>query len=195
MPQPNTPLADDAQRLRQHNLQTIDQALAVVAAHRVAGSAAFAGTVGAHLRHVIEHYDALLFPAVAGEVHYDRRARDRALEQDPALAHARLQAIGEHLAQHRLPDMTTPVRVHGVGGLAGELAFSVESTFGRELAFVAAHAVHHYALLQLHGLQNGIELGADFGKAPATVAFERDRATPSIPTTKDTPCFATDSAA
>ncbi len=56
-----------------------DQALAVAIANRVAGSSVFAGTVGAHLRHVIEHYDALLFPVVAGEVHYDRRKRDRAL--------------------------------------------------------------------------------------------------------------------
>ncbi len=195
MPPFEAPLAENAQRLRHHNLQTIDQALALVAAYREAGGAAFAGTVGAHLRHVIEHYDALLSPAMADEVHYDRRARDRALEQDPALAHARLQAIREHLSQHHLPDMNMPLRVHGVGGLAGELPFSVESTFGRELAFVAAHAVHHYALLQLHCLQNGIELGADFGKAPATVAFEREHATPSTPSTKDTPCFAIDSAA
>jgi len=195
MPQFEAPLADDTQRLRHHNLQTIDQALALVAAHRVAGGAAFEGTVGAHLRHVIEHYDALLFPAVAGEVHYDRRARDRALEQNPALAHARLQTLREHLAQHRLPDMNMPLRVHGVGGMVGELAFNVESSFGRELAFVAAHAVHHFALLQLHCLQNGIDLGADFGKAPATVAFEHDRATPSTLPTKDTPCFATDPAA
>lgn len=191
MPKPEPHPADSGQRLQHHNLQAIDQALALVAAHRVPGGPAFEGVVGAHLRHLIEHFDALLFPAVAGEVDYDQRPRDPALEKSATLAHTRLSAIRHHLMQAAPPAIDRPVRVHGVGGAAGELAFGVDSTWGRELAFVASHAVHHFALIQAHCRQHGIDLGADFGKAPATVAHERARAVAPGPSTKDSPCLAT----
>jgi hypothetical protein len=47
--------------------------------------------------------------------------------------------------------------------------------------FVASHAVHHFALLHAYCLQQGIPIGENFGKAPATVANERRRALANIP--------------
>ena len=66
-----------------------------------------------------------------------------------------------------------PVRVCGQCGGAGEFSFNHPSSIGRELAFVASHTVHHFALLAAHCQQHGIPTPADFGKAPATVAHER----------------------
>ncbi len=163
----------DIARLLHFNLQVIDQALALVAAHEAPGSPAFAGTVGAHLRHIVEHYEALLFPTCSGEVDYDHRPRDRALERDTTLARARLMAIRQHV--ENAPRLDTPLRVHAKAGLAGELDVVVGASLGRELLFVASHAVHHFALLQAHCRQHGIATGADFGKAPATVAHERSQ--------------------
>ena len=186
MPQPSnnsrsapSDIASDARRLLRFNREVLAQALSLVAAHDGPGRPALAGPVGAHLRHIVEHYEALLgATADRALVDYDRRPRDRELERCPALARQRLTSLQQRLAAATTLD--TPLRVRGRGGLAGEFEFSVGSTLGRELAFVASHAVHHYALLQTHCAEHGIELPADFGKAPATVAHERAAATAAI---------------
>jgi hypothetical protein len=170
---PAAPAAARHEPLLRFNRQVIDQALALVAAHQKPGAPDYAYPVGAHLRHVVEHYEALLFPAVPGVVDYDARARDRDLERSPAVAMQRLQALRRALAHDAAGSLTTAVQVHGQGGLGGEFHFSVPSTIGRELVFVASHAIHHFALLQAHCTQHGVPTGETFGKAPGTVAHER----------------------
>ena len=168
---------NDAERLLRFNAELLTQALALVAAHQAghqtANAPRYAGTVGAHLRHVIEHHEALVFAARSGTVDYDGRARDRELENQPALAHARLWALQARLAAWPGAALDTPLRVLGLAGVRGEFAFAVGSTLGRELAFVASHAVHHFALLHAHCAQHGIPLPAGFGLAPATQAHAR----------------------
>ena len=161
--------------LLRFNRQVIDQAFALVAAHQEPGAPDYAYPVGAHLRHVIEHCEALLLPAVPGVVDYDARARDVELERSPAVAVQRLQALHTALSHGVGTSLTTAVQVHGQGGLGGEFHFSVPSTIGRELVFVASHAIHHFALLQAHCKQHVVPTGDSFGKAPSTVAHERAR--------------------
>ncbi len=160
------------QRLLVHNQQMIDQALAVVGAHAAPNAPAFAGPVGAHLRHVVEHYEALIHGLRIGVVDYDGRARDRLLEASPALARDRLAALRQQLGQWTPETLDRPVRVLGLGGTTGEFSFSVASSVGRELAFLAGHAVHHFALLAAHLQRHGVTMPAHFGKAPGTVANE-----------------------
>lgn len=170
---PSNPAAASHEPLLRFNRQVIDQALDLVAAHRVPGAPDYAYPVGAHLRHVIEHFEALLFPAVPGVVDYDARARDAELERSPLIAERRLERLREALSHGGGASLTTAVQVHGQAGLGGEFHFSVPSTLGRELVFVASHAIHHFALLQAHCKQHGVPTGETFGKAPGTVAHER----------------------
>jgi hypothetical protein len=180
----NTP--DNAQALLRYGRAVLAQAQALVAQHGPASGPTYAGPVGSHLRHVIEHYDALCFPATAGVVDYDSRARDAELETDPGLALARLQALQARL-QGVLPALDTPVQLRGRAGEAGELCFALASTWGRELVFVASHAVHHYALLLAHCRQHGIAVPANFGRAPATVAHALGTAPRPAPKSPPTP--------
>jgi hypothetical protein len=174
-------------RLLAFNCDVLDQALAVTAAYAGERAARYAGPVGSHLRHVIEHYDALLFPATPGVADYDSRPRSAQLDRSPALAAARVRALQGRLATLDRADLTAPLAVRGKGGLSGEFDFDVDSCLGRELAFVASHAIHHYALLKSHGEQLGLILGANFGKAPATVAHERT-SSPTLSTPEITTC-------
>jgi hypothetical protein len=163
----------DNGRLLAFNQRVIDQALEVVAAFEGPLSPLFAGLVGSHLRHIVEHFEALLFPVQPGVVDYDSRARCRKLETQTALATSRLFALQTRLADYPVHGLASPVQVFGMGGTAGEFAFAVTSSVARELVFVASHAVHHYALLAAHCRLQGIALPADFGKAPSTIAYER----------------------
>lgn len=165
--------------LRRFNQALLAQALALAALHETPGVPAYAKPVGAHLRHVIEHYEALLTPEMDGIVDYDARRRDAALEASPRLAQLRLIALQRRL-EHVALDLQQPLTVRGLAGLGGEVAFALPSSLGRELVFVASHAVHHFALLVPHLRQHGLPLpGEGFGIAPATLAHARQLATPS----------------
>ena len=179
------------QRLLQFSIDVLEQALALVAWHETPGAPDYAEPVGAHLRHIIEHYEALLSPAEPGSVDYDQRPRDRELERQPAVARARLEALQARLRQWTDAQLDAPLQMRGLGGLAGGYDFAVASSAGRELAFMASHTIHHYALLQAHCQQHGISINAEFGRAPATVAHERAAlASAPMPSLKETPCNA-----
>jgi hypothetical protein len=163
----------ETRELRQFNREVIAQALALVRYHLNGDVAAYGCPVGAHLRHVIEHYDALRAAGAGAAVDYDGRPRDRQLEHCPQTALQRLLALDDWLADSGAAALDAPLRVLGCAGLGGQQAFSVTSTLGRELVFVGGHAVHHFALLKHHCQRHGIPVDPDFGKAPATVAHER----------------------
>lgn len=167
---PHAPRLAQTDRLLAFNRQLIDQALALVAAHGAGSPVCYAGPAGAHLRHVIEHYEALVFPAVPGVADYDKRPRDRELESSPTLARTRLLALRARLGAWAPEVLDKAVQVNGQGGTAGAFHFSVASCIGRELAFLASHTVHHFALLAPYCRQHAIPTPADFGQAPSTVA-------------------------
>ncbi len=168
----DTPIHDSAAALINFNCEVIDQSIALLALYDSHNPAAFSGPAGAHLRHIIEHYDALLSPPAAGVVDYDLRLRDRELERNIALARRRLQALRMRIAGDTMPPETL-LQVRGQGGLEGDFEFVITSSFGRELVFVASHALHHYALMRPYCQAAGISVSCDFGKAPSTVAHER----------------------
>jgi hypothetical protein len=139
--------------------------------------------IGAHLRHIIEHYGALATalatsgspPALPYTVDYDARARNMQIETDPvfALDHvALLKRAFEALSETA---MVHPVEVHVRGGLQGEHNFITTSSVARELMFLNSHATHHFAIVQGYAHQRGETLGEGFGKAPATVAHEQSQ--------------------
>lgn len=194
---PDSSTSDVAPNLLDFNQQVLDQALALLGHFGGMGQAAkppLSGPVGAHLRHVVEHYAALVFPAKSGVVDYDARPRERALESDPLLASSRLHEMRERLATWPATLLGTPVCVRGQGGLLGDRRFEVTSTLGRELAFVASHAIHHFAALAPHACALGVTLPSDFGQAPSTVAHDRAAVVTPYPTNnpepEETPCIA-----
>lgn len=178
-----------AERLLHFNRQLIDQALALVAAFDVHQAPAYGQYTGPHLRHVIEHYEALLLREADSAVNYDRRARDRELESDVRLARARLIALRQHLTGWPDAALEQPINVIGQGGVAGEFDFTTRSSVGRELVFLASHAIHHYALLQVYCAQHGVITDPHFGTAPSTVANEL-RTNAENPSTTSTREFA-----
>ncbi len=188
---PHSPRRAQTDGLLAFNQQLIDQALALVAAHGAGSRRCYAGPAGAHLRHVIEHYEALVFPAASGIADYDNRPRDRELESSSTLARTRLLALRHRLGTWIPEALDTVVQVHGQGGIAGGFSFTVTSCIGRELAFLASHTVHHFALLLPYCRQHAIPTPAAFGQAPSTVAHANAaRTTTASPTFQESSCFA-----
>lgn len=128
--------------------------------------------IGAHFRHVLDHYSSFFSGLGLGRIDYDARARDAALETDPALASDAAQRIIEQLERCPSSLAGQPIQVNAaVATVTHGRPQWTDSTVARELAFLLSHTVHHYALIALHARQRGIELGEDFGVAPSTLEY------------------------
>lgn len=129
------------------------------------------GSVGGHVRHCLDHVDALLRAVTSGVCNYDERVRGTAVEDDPALACARLAACRMRL--RALPEallgqpLALSVRLTRDG-----LQVQAPTTVGREVAFVLSHTVHHAALVAVLLEDQGIARPEHFGLAPSTPPLE-----------------------
>jgi hypothetical protein len=133
---------------------------------------AFNACIGGHYRHCLDHFTSLLRGLDADEVDYDHRDRDRRIESQPGFALALTGQIRSGLEQVPLVALDTPVNArcevsyaHGNSPLTG-------STFGRELVYAIAHAIHHYALISIMARLMEVKLPEHFGVAPSTVAHQ-----------------------
>lgn len=160
------------------NRQLLDQALDLVAEGAQRPERDFALDCGAHLRHLVEHYEAFLQAVAVGGaalIAYDRRPRDRAAEACPQQMRERLLRLQAALAGLATEDPERPCAVELRGGVDGDQLWVSRSTLARELLFLASHTTHHYALIASRLAAQGVMLDARFGKAPATLRFEHDR--------------------
>lgn len=130
------------------------------------------GTIGKHVRHVLDHYAAILVGLDSTTaIDYDHRERDVPME-------TRRQSALDNVERTRLRltsltteqlEGVTRIRVMLAGdGSEAELA----STIARELAFATHHAVHHHAMMKAIAEEHGVPLSPDFGKAPSTLNHE-----------------------
>ncbi len=130
------------------------------------------GTIGKHVRHVLDHYAAILVGVEsATPIDYDHRERDVPMETRRQSAldgveHTRRRLRGLSVAQ-----LDGPVRVRVMLACDGAEA-ELGSTLARELAFATHHAVHHHAMIRAIAEEQGVAPAAEFGKAPSTLSYE-----------------------
>ncbi len=140
------------------------------------------GTIGKHLRHTLDHFEALFAERreggaldtaeAGGAIDYDHRSRGGAVETDPGAARARIGSLRARLVGLSEAELAKPVAVKVMLSGAGEQAVA-SSTLGRELAFAFHHAIHHQAMMRAIAEEQGVAVPSDFGKAPDTIRHER----------------------
>ena len=130
----------------------------------------FNSSVGGHVRHVIEHYQAFLIAVETGELDYENRARDLGIETDVDHAIEALQRI-----DHVLKQFSATRAGDGMLRLTAETSESgvLVTSVARELEFLVSHTVHHYALIAVLAHAHGVFLPSDFGVAPSTLKYRQ----------------------
>lgn len=127
-------------------------------------------SVGGHVRHCLDHVEALLGALDRGRIDYDHRARGTAIEADRDAALGLLRCQITRLLAARL-DLGRSLRLSAL--LSPDAPpVEVTTTLGRELAFVLSHTIHHGALLAVMVKLLGGAVPPRFGYAPATLAYE-----------------------
>ncbi len=152
-------------------LYQADELLGQLSDHDIAAPRAllFGGTIGQHVRHIIEYYVLLLAQHRSGHINYDRRERDRRIET--RTDHAR-EVIGHCLDLLRDIRSDQPLVLESElpeGGGTAEQATSLL----RELTYVADHCVHHLAMVRIVVQQElpHVRFPEELGVAAATRNF------------------------
>nr|WP_298791272.1 DinB family protein [uncultured Allomuricauda sp.] len=124
--------------------------------------ALFNASIGQHTRHIIELYQCLINGYDNSDVSYDKRERNKRIEQDVHFAVSQLQLIQSNLER---PNKTVMV-TYDLGGMETNL----ESNYYREVMYNLEHTIHHHALIKV-GINHftSIELPESFGVAPSTM--------------------------
>ena len=126
-------------------------------------------SVGGHIRHIIEHYQAFLRALEDGEIDYEKRVRDPMIENDPVFASALFESIAQRLEESAasLVNRGLHYRAETTEGIA------TATSVLRELEFLLSHTIHHYALVAVMARLQGHEPEREFGVAPSTLKYQR----------------------
>ena len=137
---------------------------------------AFNASIGGHYRHCLDHFRSLLDAAVAGDLNYDHRERGTLIESDRFAALNATRALREACQQLSAGCLGRELTVTCKASYAANGSQVSPSTVGREIMYVVAHAVHHYALIGIMGGLMGLKMPAGFGIAPSTMKHQADMA-------------------
>tara|TARA_R110001599_G_scaffold237535_2_gene437034 strand:- start:267 stop:761 length:495 start_codon:yes stop_codon:yes gene_type:complete len=124
-------------------------------------------SIGMHLRHIIEFYQATLLNA--SQICYDTRQRNLQLEQDLQFSIQTLDSMIDTIAASQ-NDRSIALTINIT---RGNTPLTLNSSFYRELFYCVEHSIHHKAIIKIGVIAMGLEgtVLPEFGVAPATIQF------------------------
>ncbi len=125
-----------------------------------------AATIGEHTRHILEMFQCLENQYDSGIVNYDKRNRNKLIENDSNFAVSEIQNIKKNLDKQN-----KNIKLQQV--IDGE-ELLIESNYNRELLYNLEHCIHHQALIKVAILMSeNIKVDANFGVARSTIEYRK----------------------
>lgn len=134
---------------------------------------AFQSSIGAHFRHLLEHYSCFIEQYPSGQICYDKRCRDENLEKNRDFAIETLTNISNYLSDFASKYNTTSLQNQEFFIDDEVLENRLQTNMTRELMFLHSHTVHHYAIIAAMARMHGVQPRGDFGVAIATRVFNQ----------------------
>jgi len=127
------------------------------------------GTIGKHLRHIIELFQSLENGYASGIVNYDKRKRDTQIENDKKFALSLLDKIRNGLNKEDKELVLESCYDEDSGEI-----MSIRTNYNREVAYNLEHTIHHMALIRvgIHEVSS-IRLPENYGVASSTVRHRK----------------------
>ena len=126
-------------------------------------------TIGRHVRHILDHFDALKTGLAKGKIDYDQRHRDSVIETDTRLAAAHTKSIIDWLSKYAKTDQAVNMKTE-ISAVLQEPQ-TVPSSLKRELIYLMNHTIHHSAYVALLLKSFGEDVDETIGLAPATQIY------------------------
>ncbi len=134
-------------------------------------------SIGAHVRHNLDHYRLFLAGLPSRLIDYDARDRDTPVETNRSAAAAAVRSAIAGLSALSRESLAQAVRIRQQGSYEPGRFDGCESRVDRELLFLQSHAVHHHALIAVLARAQGLPIPESFGMAPSTLEWLQRHAT------------------
>lgn len=129
-------------------------------------------SLGEHTRHTLEFYQCLLSQHHHQRINYDRRERNRSIQEEPDTA---IQVIHEILIMLDNTDLNKQLQLLVAYDTETDSTDEMPTNMKREITYCLEHAIHHMALIKV-GVMTcfpQIILTDDFGIAPSTIKHQQ----------------------
>jgi uncharacterized damage-inducible protein DinB len=129
-------------------------------------------SLGEHTRHILEFYQCLLSQHHQLCIDYDRRERNRSIQEEPSTA---IQVIHEILNMLDNADLSKQLQLLVAYDTETDSTDEMPTNMKREITYCLEHAIHHMALIKV-GVMTcfpQIILTDDFGIAPSTIKHQQ----------------------
>lgn len=144
-------------------------------AYQLRVGSVFEGSIGAHVRHNLEHFRLFFTGLQTGRIDYEARRRDSLTEVDREAALSEILDLCKRLWD--MSEENRPLQLMA-RNIRGTECLWVPTSVARELDFLLSHTIHHYALIAIMCRLEDIPLETDFGMAPSTLRYLEDLKTP-----------------
>ena len=134
----------------------------------------FISSAGSHIRHIIDHYLALISGINNGLIDYDVRHRGNNVESCPQLAITQFEEISSWVSELSNEYLATEVTLSTEISITTKSIKKVKTSIARELIFSGSHAIHHYSMIAQICFAQNMPLPPLFGVAPATLTYLRE---------------------
>lgn len=128
-------------------------------------------SIGKHIRHILDHYRAVMQGQAMKNIDYNYRDRGNDEETVPAKALVQIDLLTEWFLRYSIEDcaltVTSEVKLDSVH------SSELPSNNKRELLYLINHSIHHVAYAALLGKLQGLTIPEHIGLAPCTASFER----------------------
>ncbi len=128
--------------------------------------------IGKHLRHIVDHYLALISGLDSGLVNYNHRNRDSEIEGNLFLASEKIADVILWLSN--LEEENKSLDVFSEIDCDEFINQKFESNRDRELLYLINHTIHHAAFAKLMLKNLDVELPDKIGIAPCTASHIRE---------------------
>jgi len=133
----------------------------------------FMSSAGAHMRHILDHYQAIINGLSEGLIDYDKRSRGGVIESSPKAAQALIVEISAFLQALSPQQLQQTIKLSTEISVIDKQVAIVDTTLAREIIFTGSHSVHHLATIKHIAQAQEIEVEGGLGIAPATATFLR----------------------
>ncbi|TEW54608.1 hypothetical protein E2R68_07860 [Psychromonas sp. RZ22] len=136
-------------------------------------SPSFMSAPGAHIRHILDHYYAIINGLETGLIDYDQRSRGGVLESSPQAALESIMEIELFLSELTEQQLQQTLKLSTEISVKSKQVVIVNTTLAREVIFVGSHAVHHFSTIKQISQIQKLKVDSGLGIAPATATFLR----------------------
>lgn len=136
----------------------------------------FGSSIGAHVRHNLDHYACFLAGLPSGRIDYTARPRNPRIETERPHALAEFSRVCGAFETLDMTSAALRVRSESNPDCPATL-----SSMARELEFLLSHTIHHYAIVAILCRLQGISVDDGFGVAPSTLRHRAICETPCAP--------------